>query len=170
MSKQQVFILVADKNQSNIESIKSTLIHYNDIKYKFDITDSAKDLLEKSENNKFELLLMNHGFSDTNGIKVLDEITKRKIDIPVIMIVEEDKEEMGVKAMDKGAYDYVTEDEIKTVALSRAIRRAIQRKKLEDDIKESIKKLEKLAIKDGLTGLYNHNHFKEILKSEYKKA
>jgi len=170
MPKQQVFILLADKNRSNIETIKSTLIHYNDIKYKFDITDSAKDLLEKSENNKFELLLMNHGFSDANGIKVLDEITKRKIDIPVIMIVEEDKEELGVKAMDKGAYDYVTEDEIKTVALSRAIRRAIQRKKLEDDIKESIKKLEKLAIKDGLTGLYNHNHFKEILRSEYKKA
>jgi diguanylate cyclase (GGDEF)-like protein/putative nucleotidyltransferase with HDIG domain len=46
----------------------------------------------------------------------------------------------------------------------------MQRKKLEDDIKESLKKLEKMAIKDGLTGLYNHNHFKEILKNEYKKA
>jgi len=170
MSKQQVFILLADNNQSTIKTIKSTLIHFNDIKYKFDTTDSVNDLLEKSEHNKFELLIMKHGFSDANGTRALDEIIKRRLDIPVIIIVEEDKEEFGVKAMDKGAYDYVTEEEIKTVALSRAIRRAIQRKKLEDDIKESVKKLEKLAIKDGLTGLYNHNHFKEILKNEYKKA
>jgi diguanylate cyclase (GGDEF)-like protein/putative nucleotidyltransferase with HDIG domain len=170
MSKQKVFILIADNNQPNIETIKSTLTHYNDIKYKFDIAGTENDILEKADRSKFELLLINQGFSDSNGIKVFDEITKRKLDIPVIMIVGEGEEELGVKAMDKGAYDYLTEEEIKTVALSRAIRRAIQRKKLEDDVKESIKKLEKLAIKDGLTGLYNHKHFKEILKSEYKKA
>ena len=122
MSKQQVIILLADNNQSNIDTIKSTLIHYNDIKYKFDITHDVDDLLKKSEHNNFELLIMSHGFSDANGTRVLDELIKRKLDTPVIIIVEEDKEEFGVKAMDKGAYDYVTEEEIKTVALSRAIR------------------------------------------------
>jgi len=170
MLKQDVYILIADNNQPNIETIKSTLTHYNDIKYKFDTVRTGQDILEKTDHIKYDLLLMNRVLSDLNGIKVLDEITKRKLDIPVIMIVEDGDEELGVKAMDKGAYDYLTEEEIKTVSLSRAIRRAIQRKKLEDDIKESIKKLEKLAIKDGLTGLYNHNHFKEILKSEYKKS
>lgn len=170
MSKQDFIILVADSNHPNIETIKSTLTRFNDIKYKFDIVHTGKDLFEKAEGNKFDLLLLNRSLSDSNGIKVLDEIARRKLDVPVIMIVEDGKEELGVKAMDKGAYDYLTEEEIKTVSISRAIRRTIQRKKLEDDIKESIKKLEKLAIRDGLTGLYNHNHFKEILKSEYKKS
>ncbi|RJQ49851.1 MAG: diguanylate cyclase [Nitrospiraceae bacterium] len=170
MSKQNIHILLAENHHPTIDTIKSTLTAQNDLKYKFDVARSGKDIIEKTDSNKFDLVLMKHSFSDTNGFKVFDEINKRKLETPVIIIVEESEEKLGVEAMDKGAYDYLTQGEIKTVALSRAIRRAIQRKKLEDDIKESLKKLETMAIKDGLTGLYNHNHFKEILKHEYKTA
>ncbi|MBI5056700.1 MAG: diguanylate cyclase [Nitrospirae bacterium] len=170
MPKQDVFILVADNNHPNIEAIKATLANYNDISYKFDIAHTGKDILEKTERDKFDLLLINRTINGTSGIKILDEISKRKLEMPVIMIVEEGNEKLGVEAMDKGAYDYLTKEEIKTVALSRAIRRAIQRKKLEDDVKESIAKLEKLAIRDGLTGLFNHRHFHEVIKNEYKKS
>jgi diguanylate cyclase (GGDEF)-like protein/putative nucleotidyltransferase with HDIG domain len=113
---------------------------------------------------------MNQSLPDKNGLSMLQEIIKRKIGVPVIMIVSEGDEKLGVKAMDRGAYDYLTKKEIKTGALSRAIRRAMLRKKLEGDIRESLSKLEKLAIKDGLTGLYNQRHFREVLKSEYKKT
>ncbi|RJQ13405.1 MAG: diguanylate cyclase [Nitrospiraceae bacterium] len=168
--QKSVSILVADHNHPNVESIKATLTHFNDMKYKFDTAYSGKDILEKADQSKFDLVLMNFAISGTNGIKVLDEINKRKLEVPVIMIVDEGEEKSGVEAMDKGAYDYLTMEEIRTVALSRAIRRAIQRKKLEDDVRESLRKLEKMAIRDGLTGLYNHRHFKELLKNEYKKA
>ena len=86
------------------------------------------------------------------------------------MTVRDFAEKLGVKAMDNGAYDYLTKDEVKTASLNRAIRRAMQRKKLENDISESLQKLEKLAIRDGLTGLYNHRHFLEVLDKEYKKS
>lgn len=170
MSKQSIHILLAEDHLPNIKAIKSALTDFNGLKYKFDIVRSGKDILEKTDSNKFDLVLMEHSLSDINGIKVLDEIHKRKLETPVIIIIEESNEKLGVEAMDRGAYDYLTQGEIKTVALSRTIRRAIQRKKLDDDIKESLKKLEKMAIRDGLTGLYNQNHFKEILSHEYKKA
>ncbi|RJQ55179.1 MAG: diguanylate cyclase [Nitrospiraceae bacterium] len=170
MSRQNIHILLAENRQPAINAIKAALTDHNDLKYSFNIARTGKDILEKTDSNKFDLVLMEQSLSDTDGIKVLDEINKRKLQTPVIIIVEENKENLGVEAMDKGAYDYLTRDEIKTAALNRAVRRAIQRKKLEDDIKESLKKLEKMAIRDGLTGLYNHNHFKEILKLEYKQA
>lgn len=170
MPKQNINILLAEKNQSNIKEIKSTLTSYNDLKYKIDIARTGKEILQKADSNNFDLVLMEHSLSESNGIKLLEEIIKKNMDTPVIIIVDESNEKLGVDAMDKGAYDYLTRNEIKTVALSRAIRRAIQRKKLEDDIKESLRRLEKMAIRDGLTGLYNHNHFKEILKHEFKTA
>jgi len=170
MPKHDIHILLAENNHPNIKAIKAMLNGYNDLSYKFDVARTGKDILAKTDGHKFDIVLMEHSLSDINGIKVIDEINKRKLETPVIIIVEDNEERLGVEAMDKGAYDYLTQNEVRTVALSRAIRRVIQRKKLEDDIKESLKKLEKMAIKDGLTGLYNHNHFKEILKHEYKKS
>ena len=170
MSKENVSILFADNNPSDLNTIKSTLGSHDDINYTIDTAGSSNDVLTKATESKFDLMLVNQHISGTKGIRMLQEIMKRKLGVPVIMIVAEGEEKLGVKAMDKGAYDYLTKDEIKTVALNRAIRRVIQRKKLESDIKESFTRLEKLAIRDGLTGLFNHRHFLDVIKNEYKKT
>jgi diguanylate cyclase (GGDEF)-like protein/putative nucleotidyltransferase with HDIG domain len=170
LSKQDVSILVANNNLPDVDVIKSTLAHHDDINYSIDSAQSGSDMIKKAEGNKFDLLLINQDTPEIDGITMLKEITERKLGMPVIMIVAEGDEKLGVKAMDGGAYDYLTRDEIRTVSLNRAIRRAIQRKKLEDNIKESLAKMEKLAIRDGLTGLYNHKHFLEVIKYEYKKS
>ncbi len=170
MSKEKISILVADNNSPDIEIIRSTLGNHGDTQYNIDTADSSKVALSKAADNRFDLLLVNQDLPGAKGIKMLQEIIRRKLGVPVILIVAEGEEKLGVKAMDKGAYDYLTKEEVKTGALNRAIRRAMQRKKLESDIRDSVKKLENLAIRDGLTGLYNHRHFGEALKNEFKKA
>ncbi|RJR18065.1 MAG: diguanylate cyclase [Nitrospiraceae bacterium] len=170
MSKETISILVADNGSPAIDVIKSNLGNYSDINYTIDTAKSGQDAISKAVDAKFDLLLVGQDLPGAKGLKMVQEIIKRKLGVPVIMIVAEGQEKLGVKAMDKGAYDYLTKNEIKTVALNRAIHRVMQRKKLESDIRESFRKLEKLAIKDGLTGLFNHRHFREVLKNEYKKA
>ncbi len=170
MSKESVSVLVAHSNLPDIDSIKSALSDHDDIAYKIDIAKSEMIALAKAAESKFDVVLMNRTLPGVDGIEMLKKITEKKLGMPVIMIVAEGEEKIGIKAMDKGAYDYLTQEEIKTESLSRAIRRAMQRKKLENDINESLVKMEKLAIKDGLTGLYNHNHLRDELRKEYKKA
>lgn len=170
MTKEKVSILVADSKPVILNSIKKTLGSHKDINYSVKGVRSSEDALEKVSRDDFDVLLMNQNLPDRSGISILQELLKKKLGVPVIMIVAEGDEKLGVKAMDKGAYDFLTKQEIETVALNRAIRRVIQRKRLEDDIRESLEKMEKLAIRDGLTGLYNRRHFREALKNEYKKA
>ncbi|MEW6600847.1 MAG: diguanylate cyclase [Nitrospirota bacterium] len=170
MSKDTISILVADHGSPAIDVIKSTLGNYDDISYTIDTAKSGSDAISKASDSKFDLLLVSQDLPGAKGIRMVQQIIKKKLGLPVIMIVAEGEEKLGVKAMDKGAYDYLTKNEIKTVALNRAIRRVMQQRKLESDIRESFKKLEKLAIKDGLTGLFNHRHFREVLKNEFKKA
>ncbi len=170
MSKSKLSILVADSSPPNIKLIKSSLVSDKDVTYEIDTAKSSKDALAKAAEDNVDLVLVNQKQSGNEGIKMLQDIIKKKLGVPVIMIVAEGEEKLGVKAMDKGAYDFLTKDEVKTVALGRSIRRVMQRRKLESDIKASLLKLEKLAIRDGLTGLYNHHHFKEVIKKEYKKA
>jgi len=170
MAKSKLSILVTNNSHPGLELIKTSLNKDENMKYEIDAAESSKDALEKASEANVDLVLVNQKKSGTDGIKMLQSIIKKKLGIPVIMIVAEGDEKLGVKAMDKGAYDFLTKDEIKTVALSRAIRRVMQRRKLESDVKETLDKLEKLAIKDGLTGLYNQHHFKEVISREYKKA
>lgn len=170
MSKEKINILVADNNIPSINLIKSNLGNYTDVLYTIDSATSGTDALSKAAGNCFDLLIVDQDLPGAKGVKMVQEIIKRKLGVPVIMIVAEGEEKLGVKAMDNGAYDYLTKGEIQTVALNRAIQRVMQRKKLESDIRASFEEMEKLAIKDGLTGLFNHRHLVEALESEYKKA
>lgn len=170
MSKENVSILVANHNLPDITAIKTALSNHDDVKFEVNVAKSGVGTLKKASESKFDVLLMYQNLPGIDGIKMLKKITAKKLDMPVIMVVSKGEEKLGVKAMDEGAYDYLTRDEVKGDSLNRAIRRAIQRKKLENDIRESVAKLEKMAIRDGLTGLYNHRHFREEITNEYKKA
>ncbi len=170
MSKLELSILVADSSPPDLKSIKSFLVDDKDVKYNIETSLSGKDALEKATMDHVDLLLINDDQDGFQGVKILQDVIKKKIGVPVIMIVAEGAETHGVKAMDKGAYDFLTKNEAKTNALSRSIRRVMQRQKLENDIKKSLEKMEKLAIRDGLTGVYNRHHFKDVIKKEYKKA
>jgi len=170
MAKDRINILIADNDPPVLHRLEAALAKDNDMKYVVETFKPSKVAREKSEGRIHDLLLINQELPDINGISILQEVMKRKLGLPVILIVAEGDEKIGVQAMDQGAYDYLTRKELKTDVLRRAIRRALMRKKLENEIRESVTKLEKLAIKDGLTGLYNKRHFLEVLKNEYKKA
>ena len=103
MSKEKISILVADNSLPGIEIIRSTLGNYDDMNYTIDTASSGKDALDKAAGNTFDLLLVNQDLPGAKGIKMIQEITKRKWGVPVIMIVAEGEEKIGVRAMDKGA-------------------------------------------------------------------
>jgi len=170
MSKDTISILVADNKPPVFKNIKTALRDYEGLNHNIEFVHSSKDTIAKASGKHYDLILINQKLPDKSGLAILQTIQKKKLGVPVIIIVAKGEEKLGVKAMDKGAYDYLTKQEVNTVALNRAIRRVMQRKKLENDIRESLKKLETLAIKDGLTGLYNQRHFREVLKHEYKKT
>ncbi|UCD34384.1 MAG: diguanylate cyclase [Nitrospiraceae bacterium] len=169
MSKDKIAILVADSTPPDVEHIRSNLGSSDDISFDIDTAETGQDALSKASDSDFDVLILGQDLPGYSGIKTLQEISRKKLGVQVILIVAEGDEKLGVKAMDRGATDYLTREEIKTDALNRAVRRALQRKKLEGEIRESLRKMEMLAIRDGLTGLYNHRYFREVLRTEFRK-
>ncbi len=170
MQKEKVCVLLVDDNPVDIEIIKTILNEQNTIICNIDTASSGAEAIEKAANSKFHLALVDYRLPGMSGIEVLEAINKRKLDLPVIIITGEGDEKIAVEAMKKGTYDYLTKDEINNVVLTRSMLSVLKRKSLEDKVKESHKELKNLAIRDGLTGLYNHRHFQEILSNEYKRA
>ena len=54
--------------------------------------------------------------------------------------------------------------------VSEAAANALDRAQLFEDIQSANEHLERLAITDGLTGLYNHRHFRDRLQEEFERA
>jgi len=112
------------------------------------------------------------GYELTRKIKADRELEN----IRIIMVTSDTKKKSTLKALDYGVADFLTKPFDEEVLLAR-MRLHLNNKKLYDDLSKAYSelkilkdKLERLSITDGLTGLFNHRHFHEVLIDELSRA
>lgn len=117
---------------------------------------------------------------DMSGIEVVKKIRIKYPDMELILITAYASVENAVQALRSGVYDYMTKPVDDIHLLSSIAMRAIEKRKLSienrslmgqlkrtvEELGESNRILSDLAVKDGLTGLYNHRYFQEALIQE----
>ncbi len=87
----------------------------------------------------------------------------------VIMLTGEDDEKDKIEGLDLGADDYITKpfQLQELLARIRAGKRIVD---LQKELMETNRKLEMLAITDGLTGLYNHRYLQDELVRAFDES
>jgi DNA-binding response OmpR family regulator len=81
--------------------------------------------------NKFDIILLDLGLPDCEGLNSFKVIFKKYSTIPIIILTGLANEETGIKSIKYGAQDYLVKGEFNGKLLVRAIQYAIERKKLE---------------------------------------
>lgn len=76
--------------------------------YKISEADCGSTAIEKIQDAPFDLVLMDVCMPEINGVEALDKIKACNPDIPVIMMTAYSAEETATRAVEKGAYDYLT--------------------------------------------------------------
>ncbi|MHA2394196.1 MAG: TackOD1 domain-containing metal-binding protein [Promethearchaeota archaeon] len=69
--------------------------------------DSGVECLEKIEQKHFDLLLLDYNLPDMDGLQIINELKKKKIDIPIIMLTGVDDRTTAVEVMKLGISDYL---------------------------------------------------------------
>jgi len=90
-------------------------------------------------------------------------------EIPLLLIGSRHDAVQKQKALDSGAWDYIT----RPYRIDDLILRAevlLRIKAAQDKLKQRIRQLERLSIIDPLTGLYNRKYLKEFLQREIRRA
>jgi two-component system response regulator AtoC len=73
------------------------------------VTDNGmRGVVERLEERKPDLLLLDVGLPHNSGLEILEELKRREAPYPVIMLTGDDTAETAVTALKLGAYDYIT--------------------------------------------------------------
>jgi len=126
-----IHVLLADKNTSYLE-IARKMLQFQDEAYQVDITTSGEDCIAKLKENYFDILLLDEAIDNKNGMEILSKIINSKIDVPIVILVDEGDEEIAHQALAKGAIDYIVKVRGYLTALPFTINKMLEEIKKKD--------------------------------------
>lgn len=142
------------------------------------------------ELSNFDLILSDYNLPDGTGIELLERVQAR-CQTPVILVTGENVGQTAVEAIRRGAMDYVVKFEEYLFAIPLVVEKNLAaakvelenkqlRKELEralgevrtknQQLEESLRKVEEVAATDPLTGLYNRRHFGRVIEQLFAEA
>ncbi len=147
-------ILVGDDEQSMREFLEIMLKKEG---YKVSLASNGEEVVKLTENDLFDLVLLDIRMPKLDGIAALKKIKSVSPETVVIMITAYASADTAIKAMKEGAYDYITKP-FKVEEIKLIIKNALEKKNLQ---KENI--LLKQVVRDRY-------HFGNIIGQSPKMA
>jgi two-component system cell cycle response regulator len=173
-----VRILVVDDLPDNVEILRARLTSRG---YDIATASSGEEALEVVKNDPPQLILCDVMMPGIDGYEVSRRIraanaTGELAFIPIILVTALNQTEDIVHGLNVGADDYIAKP-YNFQELEARVRAMLRIKRLQDELdlknrelEEANKKLRKLSITDGLTGLFNHRHVHQLLREEFERS
>lgn len=174
-------VLVVDDDASILGIVTEVL---EDDGYEVMTAASGEEAIEILGNETFALVMSDIRLPGINGIGLLEHIKKVCGRTAVIIITSHGSMQTSIEAIQLGAYDYILKPFEDLSLISNSAKRAIdsynmeaERSQLMRSLKVSNEELSRMnevfhgmAIRDGLTDVFNHRHINEMLDEEIHKA
>ena len=131
-------ILVVDDELTIRKSIQKRLEREG---YEVTSADNAKDALQLFQEYSFDTVISDIRMEEMDGLELLKRLQSQRRDIPVIMVTGAPSLDTAQESIKEGAYDYITKP-IEREILINTVKRALEKKRLNDQIKEYQRNLE----------------------------
>ena len=132
MSEKPVGILLIEDNPGDRRLILEMLADAGSVIFDVHHADRLRTALESLGQNGTDLVLLDLGLPDSQGLETLRQVHARASEIPIVVLTGLNDEMVGVQAINEGAQDYLIKGQVDTQLLKRTIRYAIERKQAED--------------------------------------
>jgi DNA-binding NtrC family response regulator len=155
-------ILIVDDE----EKIRTILYHFlTDEGFKVKTVDNGNKALNMLDTFKPDIVLMDQNMPGMNGVQTMEEIQSRYPETIVIVITAHGAVYLAVKAIKKGAYDYIEKpfDNDKLLIL---LHRAVDHKQLNNQVSELKQKLDNKFAFDNI--IANSNEMGKVLEQVKK--
>jgi signal transduction histidine kinase len=105
--------------------------------YHLDRVPSYESAIQTLDECCHDLYLVDYRLGGHTGLELLEEAKRRNCPSPMIMLTGQREREVDLLAMQAGAVDFLSKGGLDADVLERAMRYALARKRLEDDIRQA---------------------------------
>jgi signal transduction histidine kinase len=124
-------ILLIEDNPGDARLVRETLNeqgpHYTELTHVGCMREAEKYLAE----HKVDIILLDPGLPDAQGLEAVRRAHAAAPGVTLVVLTSLDDESLASQAMQEGAQDYLVKGQIETRGLLRALRYAIERKRLD---------------------------------------
>lgn len=131
MSSKSVSTLLVEDNPGDRRLIREMLAEVSSITFDVQYADRLQAAIEHLGQNKVEVILLDLGLPDSQGLETLRKIYAQAPELPIVVLTGLNDEMIGVQAVNEGAQDYLIKGQVDTHLLRRTMRYAIERKQAE---------------------------------------
>jgi diguanylate cyclase (GGDEF)-like protein len=152
MDDKIIKVLYVEDEMDHAILIRELIEEIKNVHYELTHVQNLNETLLELNNNNYDIILLDLSLPDEQGVDTVARVCEQAPDIPVVVMSGTDDETMAIKALQKGAQEYLVKGKVQSHALSRILRYAIMRHKGRVE-------LQSLSLVDDLTGLYNKRGF-----------
>lgn len=176
-SRSGLKVLLVEDDQEFANILRIRLSKETDPPIEVTCLATLRQALEALAEKTWDLILLDLMLPDSSGIQTFVDLRVRARHTPVVIMSGLDSDELAIDAVRKGAEDYLVKGEIDSRLLLRILHHAIDRHRIKEKLasvtgrlRETNMRLEKMALLDPLTGLYNRRGLQQALKRETQIA
>jgi len=127
-------ILLIQDNPDAAKSICGALSSASGGSFEVGWVRNLSDGLERLIKNGIDAILLELSLPDSSGLETFDKLHAAAADVPILILGSNDNEAQAKEAVARGAQDYLLPNHLDGYSLTRAVRNAIERKAVEDDL------------------------------------
>lgn len=158
-------ILVVDDEELMRDVLKNVL---TDEGYEIELAGSGEEAVERMFGGRYDVIITDIVMPGMDGLGVVTAAQRLAYDVDVIVMTGYASMETAVESMKLGAAAYITKpfniDQIRIIVANALKERSLRKRAKEGEF------YKELSRKDGLTDLYNHRFFHQLLDSEVTRG
>jgi len=136
---ESVKVLLVERDSQEAGLIKDSLAGSNLIEFQLTHVPSLQDGLQTLVREKYDIVLLSLDLPDSAKSETFEGFYLQNPLMPIVVLTELADEPLGLKAVRHGAQDYVIKESLDKRRLPRMIRYTVERKQLEDELRQAQK-------------------------------
>ncbi len=137
MKDPKVNVVLVEDDEDDYVLTRSLLDELTEGRFELKWVSEYDGALEAMRDSAGDVYLVDYRLGQRDGLELLREALAQGVQAPIILLTGQGTPEVDIEAMRSGAADYLVKGQIDSYLLDRAIRHAIERKDIEDRLRDS---------------------------------
>lgn len=152
-------VLVVEDEPGYARFLREVLLETSEAQYEITCAETLEEATRCVciEPTRFDIVLLDLGLPDADGTEALTEIVRCAPTLPIVILSAREDLSFAIESMRQGAQEYLVKGQAEDVILPRAMRYAIERKRLQDAAVAAREEAVRAnAVKDNFLAMLGH--------------